>query len=235
MQPIVDAAGRVLGAEALVRWIHPTDGFLSPAAFIPVFENNGMIAQVDKHMWRCACEALARWKDRRDLFISINISPKDFYFMDVAAELRAIVAEFGVEPSRLRVEITETVMMTDVEHRVEMLKDLRRDGFIIEIDDFGSGFSSLNMLKDMPVDVLKIDMAFLTKAEDDAKARTIVRNVIQMSKELGIESLTEGVETDAQRRMLAEMGCRMYQGFYFAKPMPVEDFEAYCDGQGNRE
>lgn len=233
LQPIVDVAGRVLGAEALVRWIHPTDGFLSPAAFIPVFEKNGMIAQVDKHMWRCACEALARWKDERpDLFISINISPKDFYFMDVAAELRAIVAEFGIEPSRLRVEITETVMMTDVEHRVEMLKDLRRDGFIIEIDDFGSGFSSLNMLKDMPVDVLKIDMAFLTNAEDDAKARTIVRNVIQLSKELGIESLTEGVETDAQRRMLTEMGCKLYQGYYFAKPMPVEDFEAYCDGQG---
>ena len=233
LQPIVDAAGRVLGAEALVRWIHPTDGFLSPAAFMPVFEKNGMIAQVDKHMWRCACEALARWKDARpDLFLSINISPKDFYFMDVAAELRAIVAEFGIEPSRLRVEITETVMMTDIDNRVRMLKDLRRDGFVIEIDDFGSGFSSLNMLKDMPVDVLKIDMAFLTRSDDDDKAQKIVRNVIQMAQELGIESLTEGVETEEQWRTLARMGCKMYQGYYFAKPLPEEDFEAFCERQG---
>lgn len=232
LQPIVNAAGRVVGAEALVRWIHPTDGFLSPGAFIPVFEKNGMVAQLDKHMWRCACEALARWKDiRGDLFISINISPKDFYFMDVAAELRSIVAEFGIPPARLRVEITETVMMADIDNRVKMLKDLRRDGFLIEIDDFGSGFSSLNMLKDMPVDVLKIDMAFLTRTDNNDKAQTIVRNVIQMSKELGIESLTEGVETEEQWQALAEMGCRLYQGYYFAKPMPVEDFEAFCDKQ----
>ena len=232
LQPIVDAEGRVLGAEALVRWIHPTQGFLSPAAFVPVFENNGMIAQVDKYMWRCACELLARWKDARpDLFVSVNISPKDFYFMDVAAELRGIVAEFGIEPSRLRVEITETVMMTNVEQRMGMLKDLRRDGFMVEIDDFGSGYSSLNMLKDMPVDVLKIDMAFLTKTDNEDKARMIVRNVIHMTQELGIESLTEGVETEEQWRTLAEMGCQLYQGYYFAKPMPVEDFEAYCDQQ----
>ena len=229
LQPIVDAAGRVIGAEALVRWIHPVDGFLSPASFIPVFEKNGMIAEVDRHMWRCACEVLTRWKDvHGDLFISVNISPKDFYFMDVAAELRDIVREFDIDPSRLRIEITETVMMTDIENRMRILSELRGEGFVVEIDDFGSGYSSLNMLKDMPVDVLKIDMAFLTKDEDNGKARTIVRNMIQLSQELGIASLTEGVETDAQYQALSDMGCRLFQGYYFAKPMPVDEFEAFC-------
>lgn len=236
LQPIVDGEGRVVGAEALVRWIHPTDGFLSPAAFIPVFEENGMIAEVDKHMWRCACEILARWKSvRDDLFISINISPKDFYFMKVDAELRAIVAEYGVDPSRLRIEITETVMMTDIENRVKILNDLRRSGFVVEIDDFGSGYSSLNMLKDMPVDVLKIDMMFLNKSNDDEKSRTILHNVIGMSEDLGISPLTEGVETQAQYRMLSDMGCHLFQGYYFAKPLPLDEFEKLYFSEASAE
>ena len=148
--------------------------------------------------------------------------------MDVAAELRDIVREFDIDPSRLRIEITETVMMTDIENRMRILNELRGEGFVVEIDDFGSGYSSLNMLKDMPVDVLKIDMAFLTKDEDNGKARTIVRNMIQLSQELGIASLTEGVETDAQYQALSDMGCRLFQGYYFAKPMPVDEFEAFC-------
>ena len=226
LQPIVDGEGRVVGAEELVRWIHPVDGFLSPAAFIPVFEENGMIAELDRYMWRCACRTLAEWKARGcDLFISINISPKDFYFMDVAAELRGIVGEFGVDPSRLRIEITETVMMTDIENRVRMLNELRQAGFVVELDDFGSGYSSLNMLKDMPVDVLKVDMLFLNRAKDDDKSRTILRSVFGLSNALGIAALTEGVETEPQYRMLSDMGCRLFQGYYFARPMPVDQFE----------
>ena len=233
LQPIVDEAGRVVGAEALVRWIHPKNGFLSPAQFIPVLERNGMIAQVDRYMWRCACEILARWKaEGREQFISVNISPKDFYFMDVAKEIRDIVEEFDVPPERLRIEITETVMMTDIEHRMHILNQLRDAGFIVEIDDFGSGYSSLSMLKEMPVDVLKVDMAFLTQSSDDAKARIILSSIIGMSEQLGIMSLTEGVETAEQREMLADMGCRLFQGYYFAKPMPVEAFEELCRTRG---
>ena len=201
-----------------------------------MFEKNGRIADVDRYMWRCACETLSRWRETwPELFISVNISPKDFYFMDVVAELRAIVGEYSIDPSRLRIEITETVMMTDVDNRMRMLRELRGEGFIVEIDDFGSGYSSLNMLKDMPVDVLKIDMAFLTRAEDDDKARTIVRNMMKLSEELGIASLTEGVETEAQHRMLTDMGCLLFQGYYFARPMPVKAFEAYCRKQGGGE
>ena len=226
LQAIVDCDGKVAGAEALVRWVHPTEGFLTPDRFIPILEKNGMIAQVDKYMWRCACELLSRWRDR-DLFISINVSPKDFYFMDVVGELSRLVEEYDIDAARLRVEITETVMMSDEAKRIGTLKALRAAGVIVEMDDFGSGYSSLNMLKDMPVDVVKIDMVFLRKAEDHARARTILTSIMQMTANLKLSSITEGVETEEQYRALKGMGCGMFQGYYFAKPMAVEAFEAY--------
>ena len=230
LQPIVNNNGSIIGAEALVRWLHPDEGFLPPFKFIPVFEKNGMIGLVDKYIWRCACEILSSWKDEKaNLFISVNISPKDFYFMDVYAEIKALVEEFKIEPSRLRIEITETVMMTEAESRMAILSKFRESGFIVEMDDFGSGYSSLNQLKDMPLDVLKIDMKFLSKAEDNHRAETILRNVLRLSSDLGLFSLTEGVETEDQYKMLNEMGCNLFQGYYFAKPMSVADFEKLCD------
>ncbi|MBQ4511722.1 MAG: EAL domain-containing protein [Anaerolineaceae bacterium] len=230
LQPVVDANGVVVGAEALVRWIHPIDGLLSPASFIPVFERNGMIAEIDKHMWRCACEILARWKkEGRDLFISVNISPKDFYFMDVAEEIKSIVKEYGVDPSKMRVEITESAMMEDIENRVKVLNDLEKHGFLVEMDDFGAGYSSLNMLKDMPVEVIKLDMVFLKETNNDTKAKKILNHIVKLSDDLGVTSLTEGVETRDQYSMLVDMGCKLFQGYYFAKPMPVEEFEIFCE------
>ena len=230
LQPIVDNKGRVLGAEALARWHHPTEGFMSPDRFIPVLERNGMIADVDLHIWRCSCEILKRWQERNvDMFISINISPKDFYFMNVPDKLIGLINEFGIKPSRLRIEITETVMIGDVDNRMEDISRLRKFGFIIEMDDFGSGFSSLNLLQDMPVDVLKIDMAFLRKAEDNPKAEMILYNIIAMAKDLEITSLTEGVESQYQFEQLSRMGCKLFQGYHFSKPIPVEEFERYCN------
>ncbi|MBR4627206.1 MAG: EAL domain-containing protein [Ruminococcus sp.] len=233
LQPIVDTSGRVVGAEALVRWINPVDGFMPPGKFIPVFEKNGMIVEVDRYMWRCACEILARWKASGiDKFISVNISPKDFYIIDVRSELNALVSEYGVDPAKLRIEITETVVMNDAEDRMKVLSDLRAAGFIVEMDDFGSGYSSLNMLKDMPVDVLKIDMKFLSSTEDEVRSQKIIRNIIRLSNDLDIMSLTEGVETEAQFRMLSEMNCNMFQGYYFSQPIPVEEFEEYLKKNG---
>ena len=230
LQPIVDNKGRVLGAEALARWHHPTEGFMSPDRFIPVLERNGMIADVDLHIWRCSCEILKRWQERNvDMFISINISPKDFYFMNVPDKLIGLINEFGIKPSRLRIEITETVMIGDVDNRMEDINRLRKFGFIIEMDDFGSGYSSLNLLQDMPVDVLKIDMAFLRKAEDNPKAEMILYNIIAMAKDLEITSLTEGVESQYQFEQLSRMGCKLFQGYHFSKPIPVEEFERYCN------
>ena len=232
LQPIVDNKGTIIGAEALVRWLHPKEGFLPPFTFIPTFEKNGMIADVDLYIWRCACEILASWTGEKEkLFISVNISPKDFYFMDVFAEIDKLVNEFKINPNRLRIEITETVMMTDAESRMAILKRFRDKGYIVEMDDFGSGYSSLNQLKDMPLDVLKIDMKFLNKAEDNRKAETILRNVLRLSSDLGLFSLTEGVETEDQYIMLNKMGCNLFQGYYFAKPMSVNDYEKLCDAQ----
>ena len=226
LQPIADRDGNIVGAEALVRWIHKEHGFLAPFKFIPSLEKNGMIAEVDKYMWRCACEILAEWKKKGwDLFISVNISPKDFYYMDVPKYIRDLVSEFDLEPQKLRVEITETVMMNDTEKMIGILKKFREDGFIVEMDDFGSGYSSLNMLKDMPIDVLKIDMKFLGKSDNEKRADTIVKNVINLSLELGMTSLTEGVETLVQYNGLSQMGCKLFQGYYFSKPIPVEEFE----------
>ena len=226
LQPIVNRDGKAIGAEALVRWVHPAEGIRSPGSFIPVFEQNGMIADVDLHIWRCSCKILSRWKkEGNDQFISVNISPKDFLFLDVAGELKRLVREYGIEPKKLRIEITETVMMSDMEKRMAVLRELQDYGFIIEMDDFGSGYSSLNMLKDMPVDVLKIDMSFLRKSGSTVRARAIVREIIALAKALGIVSLTEGVETEEQYGQLMEMGCQLYQGYFFAKPMPEADYE----------
>ena len=151
--------------------------------------------------------------------------------MDVFAEITALVQEFKIDPSRLRIEITETVMMTEAESRMAILKKFRENGFIVEMDDFGSGYSSLNQLKDMPLDVLKIDMKFLSKAEDNQRAETILRNVLRLSSDLGLFSLTEGVETEDQYNMLSQMGCNLFQGYFFAKPMTVDEFEKICEAK----
>ena len=202
---------------------------MSPAVFIPLLEKNGLIVEVDRHIWRCACEILSSWKKQgNDMFISINISPKNFYYIDVVSEIKALVEEYDIEPKKLRIEITETVMMNDAQEKFKLLDELRNDGFIVEMDDFGSGYSSLNLLKDMPVDVLKIDMKFLSSSDNDEKARTIIRNIIQLSEDLHITSLTEGVETVEQYSELSQIGCKLFQGYYFAKPLPRKEFEEYA-------
>ena len=227
LQAIVDKDGAVIGSEALIRWLHPEKGFLSPADFIPVVEQNGMIADVDRAVWRRAAEILKRWEKmgREDLFISVNVSPKDFFFMDVVEELNAIVTEYGISPSRLRVEITETVMMNDQVGSLEILRGLQESGFLVEMDDFGSGYSSLNMLNNMPVDLIKIDMTFIRNMQNHSRTPIIMKNMINMMSELGLVPLAEGIETEDQYTALSQMGCSMFQGYLFARPMPAEDFE----------
>ena len=145
--------------------------------------------------------------------------------MDVVSELEGLVEEYNIEPVKLRVEITETVMITDSIDILKIVNELREYGFIVEMDDFGSGYSSLNLLKDMNIDVIKIDMQFLKDSERNMKAGLIIKSIINMSEELGMDTLTEGVETAKQFEKLFAMGCKLYQGYYFSKPVPVEDFE----------
>jgi len=229
LQPIVDEKGKVVGAEALARWNHSEMGFLPPYKFIPLFEKNGLITQLDMHIWEQACKILNEWKKLNlDLFISINISPKDFYFTDVVSVIVKLIKKYDIEPRKLRIEITETAMMSNPEERIDILNKFRDAGFIVEMDDFGSGYSSLNTLKDMPVDLLKIDMKFLSK-DNDERANIIIKNIINLTNDLDIVSLTEGVETKEQFEGLLAMGCELFQGYYFSKPMPVEEFSSFIE------
>lgn len=222
--------GRVEGGEALVRWFHPEDGMIPPDKFIKIFEHTGLISRLDKFMWETACAYLRKWSDMGldNTYISVNISQKDFYLVDVYSIITSLVAKYKIAPHRLHLEITETAMMDNPKAQLELIARLRNEGFIVEIDDFGSGYSSLNMLKNFDADVLKIDMGFLENTESheiQERSHAILRTIISLAKFLDMEVITEGVETRTQVDFLAEYGCDIYQGYYFAKPMPVEDFE----------
>ena len=228
LQPQMDADGNLLGSEALIRWIHPEKGPIMPGDFIPVFEKNGLISDVDRYIWEKACALLKKWKDegREDLYISVNISPRDFYFLNIFQIFTELVEKYDISPKNIKLEITETAIVMDFNRQMDLITRLRQTGFVVEMDDFGSGYSSLNMLKDIHVDILKIDMAFLKKANDEERSRKILKMVIALSKQLGMPVITEGIESAEQVQFLTEMGCEMFQGYYFAKPMDVATFEA---------
>ena len=227
LQPQVSVDKKLLGAEALVRWIHPQRGMVPPGEFISLFEKCSYIHRLDRYVWELACRQLSQWKKegRENLHISVNISPKDFYFVNIFETFTGLVEQYDIDPKNLKLEITETALMTELNQQLNLLDKLRNYGFHIEIDDFGSGYSSLNMLKDIAVDVIKLDMGFLRKSEHEEKGRTIMNAIISLSKQLGLSVITEGVETDEQVDYLTGAGCDMFQGYYFAKPMPVADFE----------
>ncbi|MDE7230984.1 MAG: EAL domain-containing protein [Oscillospiraceae bacterium] len=227
LQPQVSVKGKVLGGEALVRWIHPERGMVPPGEFVPVLERTGYICRLDMNTWELACRKLREWQDRgiTDYHISVNISPKDFYFTDVYKTFTELVERHGINPKNLRLEITETAIMSDFKKQIVLIQRLREYGFCVEMDDFGSGYSSLNMLKDMSVDTLKIDMEFLRKTENPERTQTILKMIISLSKQLGMEVITEGVETKEHVDFLTEVGTDIFQGYYFSKPMPVSEFE----------
>ena len=227
LQPQVDEAGKAYGAEALVRWEHPERGLLSPAVFIDILEKAGLIYKLDRYIWETAAEKLAEWKKNNAgaYHISVNISTKDFYLVDVYETFTGLVQKYEIDPEMLKLEITETALMSDFKKNMEILKRLQDFGFKIEIDDFGSGYSSLNMLKDISADVLKIDMGFLRASENEVKGKDILESIIVLADKLGMEVITEGVETEKQLSMLTRMGCKMFQGYYFSRPVPVDEFE----------
>lgn len=233
LQPQVRSADKkILGAEALARWNSREKGIISPSEFIPVLEKSGLIHKLDQHMWELAAQKLAQWKDAgNEMQISINISAKDFYYCDVYKYLTGLVEKYRIKPQKLNIEITETVLMQDINTHRLVLRKLSDYGFTIEMDDFGSGFSSLNTLKDVEMDALKIDMGFLRAAEFSQKVKDIITSTIKMAKTLGMTVITEGVENEDQVKFLTDSGCDIFQGFHFSKPISVKDFEKkYCDG-----
>ncbi len=227
IQPQVTVSGRIFGGEALVRWIHPIEGLVAPYKFIDIFERTGLISRLDPYIWETACMQLRKWHDDgyTDHYISVNISQKDFLLIDVYKTLVDLVQKYRIPPHSLHLEITETSIMNNPKEQIPLISKLRSFGFVIEIDDFGSGYSSLNTLKDLPADVLKIDMGFLSKTDNTERSMTILKMIISLAKALHMEVITEGVETREQVDFLTEFGCDMFQGYYFAKPMQVTDFE----------
>ena len=227
LQPQIANDGRLVGAEALVRWIHPGKGMIYPADFIPVLEKTGLIHKLDLYMWEKAAQTLQQWKreGRGNISISVNISTRDFYLIDINEAFRDLSRKYDFDIKNLKLEITESALMKDVRKIMQSMDQLHDQGFDIEIDDFGSGYSSLGMLKDINADILKLDMIFLQESKNAGRGTTILKNVISMSKELGMPVITEGVETREQVEFLQSTGCDMFQGYYFAKPMSVDNFE----------
>ena len=227
LQPLVNVSGKMLGAEALVRWFRPVHGMTLPEDFVEVFERSGLISAMDQYVWELACKQLQIWKENgyTGYYISVNISPKDFYFMDIYRTLTTLVECYEISPHNLCLEITETSIMKDASKNLQTIDELRNYGFRVIMDDFGSGYSSLNMLQDMNLDAIKIDMEFLRKNDDPERSKTILEMILELSKELGIEVVTEGIEREDQLDYMQKLGCQLFQGYYFAKPMPVDQFE----------
>ncbi|MEG1559934.1 MAG: EAL domain-containing protein [Clostridia bacterium] len=221
------------GAEVLVRWMHPQKGMMMPNEFIPVFERNGFITKLDLYVWEQACKCLRRWIDMgiESHPISVNVSRVNLYNKNIALILEELVEQYRLPPSLLNLEITESAYTDNPIAISETIANLQNYGFLIMMDDFGSGYSSLNILKDIPVDVLKIDMRFLSKTKIPGRGENIIASILRMAKWLDIPAIVEGVETAEQLEFLRSVGCDYVQGFYFARPMPVSEYENLCCAQ----
>lgn len=227
------ATGRMIGAEVLARWNHPAKGLLGPTEFIPVFERNGLIATFDYYMWERACRCLRVWIDGRGVEgaprLSVNLSRADIYRSDLCTYLKGLVERYDVPAELLHLEITESAYMEAPEQLIGAVTKLRAAGFVVEMDDFGSGYSSLNTLKDVPVDVLKLDMGFLG-ASASSRGGLILASVVRMARWLDLPLIAEGVETKQQAAYLASVGCDYMQGYLFSKPVDRETFEKLLEG-----
>lgn len=221
---------KMTGAEALVRWHHPIKGFMSPAEFIPIFEKNGFITELDMYVWNKSCEYIAKWREKYGEWVSlsVNVSRKDIYKQNLPEILKDMVERYGIPPEILHLEITESAYTENPEQLIFIVGQLKKEGFIIEMDDFGSGYSSLNMLAELPIDILKLDMKFLQNKGEQSKNENIMSAIVELAKKINLYVIAEGVEKEKQISMLKSMKCDMVQGYYYAKPMPAEEFEKTC-------
>lgn len=225
-QPIVSLDDfRVCGFEALVRWQHPERGLISPVDFIPIAEERGQILQIGEWVLREACSQLKRWQEQfpadTSLYVTVNLSPRQFAQPDLVGQVKGILEETGLDPSFLKLEITESVLMDDFEAAAKLLFELRGLGVRLSIDDFGTGYSSLTYLHRFPIDTLKIDRSFVMRMDKDNVE--IVRTILSLAENLGMDVVAEGIETQEQMGLLRDLGCQNGQGYLFSKPMSVED------------
>ena len=231
-QPKYDIRGEkpvLNSAEALVRWQHPEFGMISPGVFIPLFEKNGLIQQLDSFVWREAARQMKDWLVRLGISVpvSVNVSRVDMYDPNLVESIRSLVKEYGLDQKELMLEVTESAYTEDSDHIIKTVEGFRSVGFFIEMDDFGSGYSSLNMLSNLPIDALKLDMQFIRSAFKNGKNTRMLEIVIEIADSLSVPVIAEGVETAEQMFTLKEMGCDIVQGYYFSKPVPADKFEAF--------
>ncbi|NLD20383.1 MAG: EAL domain-containing protein [Clostridiales bacterium] len=215
------------GAEVLVRWKNPEKGMIFPGEFIPIFENNGFISTLDRYVWEQACIYMREWikKGLNPVPLSVNVSKEDIRDSELPDRFDRLVKKYGLQPWQLHLEITESAYVDQPEQLISTVHELQQRGFVVEMDDFGSGYSSLNTLKDVPVDILKLDMAFNIQTEGQSRSGSILSSVVRMAHWLRLPVIAEGVETELQADYLESIGCYLMQGYYFAKPMPVEEYE----------
>ncbi|MEG1242216.1 MAG: GGDEF domain-containing phosphodiesterase, partial [Oscillospiraceae bacterium] len=221
------------GAEALVRWLSPTEGMIFPNEFISLFEKNGFIIQIDLFVFEEVCSTIRKWLDagREPIRISVNCSRVHLRTPGFLNEYKAILARYRIPPRYIEIELTETVVFEDVEQLTNIISEIHRAGFCCSMDDFGSGYSSLNLIQDIPVDVLKLDGIFFRGGERSmVRTEAVIGSIISMSRALSMETVAEGVEDRIHVDMLKRMGCDYIQGYYFAKPMPIADFELLLFG-----
>ena len=227
-QPQVNyKTGKITGAEALCRWNSKKNGNISPGEFIPILEETGLIYDLDCHVWDTVCKDLRRWNEQgRDICVSVNLSRQDIVKNpDVAEHFNTLKEFYNLSPKQLRIEITESAYVENSDVIIKTTTKLREAGFEVEMDDFGSGYSSLNMLKEVVLDRIKLDLRFITGSGDQKMGRTILSYMVQMLQAIGTSLIAEGVETLEQADFLGSLGCEEMQGYYFYKPMPVDEFE----------
>ena len=227
IQPIFNIdTGEDFSGEVLVRWYHPLKEYIPPTRFIPIFEKNGFVARVDRFVWDEACKLLAYEKEHfgRVIPVSVNLSRLNFYDEKLVEYILGLIKQYGLEPWMLKLEITESAYTDNMHLLIDTVARFQKEGFKILMDDFGSGYSSLNMLRNMPVDILKLDMRFLEDIQNDPRARAIVKNVVNLARDIDMDVIIEGVETREQLDFLKSIGCKNIQGFLFAYPMTKEDY-----------
>lgn len=225
----VGDAGRALSAEVLIRWLHPKRGLIMPAEFIPLAEETGLIIPIGNWVLDNACAQIKLWqqsKQTEQISLSVNVSARQFYEADFVSQVRSAVERHDINPAQLKLELTESMMLDQVDRAIETMSALKEIGVRFSLDDFGSGYSSLQYLKKLPLSQLKIDQSFVRDIAQDVSDQAIVRTIIAMAETLNLNVIAEGVETEQQRQLLQTNGCNTYQGYLFAQPMPLEEFEA---------
>ena len=224
----VDSSHHPFGAEALIRWIHPERGLVSPAQFIPVAEETGLILPIGRWVLETACAQLKTWEQNvltHNLTLAVNVSSKQLHQADFVDQVKAVLQRYGIKPNLLKLELTESMLVDSIEDTIAIMDALNDVGVHFSLDDFGTGYSSLQYLKKLPLDQLKIDQSFVRDIVTDNNDKAIVKTIIAMAHSMNLDVIAEGVETEAQRQFLLDEGCIHYQGYLFSKPLPIAEFD----------